>query len=99
MILLHSLHATCKKVEKLFKYIQGPMVRTWFVILERLFGPTVTLRKTLQKVALDQFAFAPCSQMTILSSVGLMQGFSFEMIKDKLHNELFTIMKTGWKVN
>lgn len=36
--------------------------------------------------------------MTILTSVGLLKGFSFEKIKDKLENELFTIMKTGWKV-
>ncbi len=74
------------------------MIRTWLVSLEKLFGPVVTLRITLQKLALDQLAFAPFSQATILSSVGLLQGFSFEMIKDKVQKEQWKVMTTGWKV-
>merc|ERR1712083_1226158 len=64
-----------------------------------MFGPTLTLKKTLQKVALDQFAFAPFNQIIMISSVGIMQGLnSLELIKQKLKNELPTVMFTGWKI-
>ena len=75
------------------------MVRSWLVILERIFGPTVTLRKTFQKLFLDQLAFAPFSQTTILTSIGIMQGLtSLELILEKVQNELPTVVFTGWKV-
>ena len=79
--------------------IVGPMIRSWLLILEKMFGPTLTLKKNLQKVALDQFAFAPFNQIIMLSSVGIMQGLnSLELIKQKLKNELPTVMFTGWKI-
>ena len=75
------------------------MVRGWLLILENIFGPTVILKKTLQKLALDQLAFAPFNQTIMLTSVGLMQGLtSLQLIKEKLKNELPTVMFTGWKV-
>ena len=75
------------------------MVRSWLVILERIFGPTVTLGKTLQKLFLDQIAFAPFNQTLILSSLGIMQGLtSLELVLEKVQKELPTVVFTGWKV-
>jgi len=80
-------------------FIVGPMVRTWLLTLERLFGPTVTLKRTFQKLFLDQFAFAPFSQTTILTSIGIMQGLtSIELVKAKVQNELPHIYFTGLKI-
>jgi len=79
--------------------IVGPMVRSWLVILERIFGPTVTLGKTLQKLFLDQIAFAPFNQTLILSSLGIMQGLtSLELVLEKVQKELPTVVFTGWKI-
>ena len=74
------------------------MVRTWFIALEKAFGPVITFRKTVQKVAVDQVAFMPVSQSIILTSLGCLQGLDFAQIKAKWKNEIATVVTTGWKV-
>ena len=74
------------------------MVRTWFIALEKAFGPVITFRKTVQKVAVDQVAFMPVSQSIILTSLGCLQGLDFAQIKAKWKNEIATVVTTAWKV-
>jgi protein Mpv17 len=74
------------------------MIRTWFLTLEKLFGQVVTVRRTVGKVVLDQLAFAPFSQMTVLTTIGALQGQNLTKIKTKIINELPSITFTGWKV-
>jgi len=78
--------------------IVGPMVRTWFITLEKAFGPVITFRKTVQKVVVDQVGFMPVSQSIILTSLGCLQGLDFAQIKAKWKNEIATVVTTGWKV-
>ena len=80
------------------KNFQGPLIRAWFLTLEKLLGSAVTLRITFAKVVLDQLLFAPSQQTTILVTIGALQGFTLQQIKDKVRNELYTITTTGWKV-
>ena len=75
------------------------MVRTWFVTLDKAFGPVITFRKTVQKVVVDQIAFMPVSQSIILCSLGCLQGLDFAQIKAKWWNEFPTTVTTAWKVN
>eukprot|EP00093_Oithona_nana_P012083 12083.XXX_83810_82989_1 [CDS] Oithona nana genome sequencing. len=78
--------------------IVGPMVRTWFITLEKAFGPVITFRKTVQKVVVDQVGFMPVSQSIILTSLGCLQGLDFAQIKAKWKNEIATVVTTGWKI-
>ncbi len=76
----------------------GPMIRTWYVRLERFMGSSVTLLTTIKKVALDQFGFAPIFTVGILGSIGLLQGLDVQGVKEKLDREFVDVMLTGWKV-
>jgi len=78
--------------------VVGPLIRAWFLTLEKLLGSAVTLRITFAKVVLDQLLFAPSQQTTILVTIGALQGFTLQQIKDKVRNELYTITTTGWKI-
>ena len=45
------------------------MVRTWLLTLERLFGPTVTLKRTFQKLFLDQVGYGVFNYGTNISFI------------------------------
>ena len=80
-------------------FLQGPLIRGWFLTLEKIFGSTVTLKRTVAKVTLDQLFYAPSQQTVILVTIGALQGFSLQQIGDKVQRELPTITFTGWKVS
>ena len=80
-----------------FQYY-GPLVRTWYLTMERFVGSGVTIQKTLTKVGLDQFGFSPIFTSGILTMIGLFQGQTLGSIKTKLDNELLDIVVNGWKV-
>ena len=76
----------------------GPVIRTWYVALEKIVGSGVTLKLTAAKVGLDQFLFAPIFTVVLLSGIGALQGQSLQEIRNKLDHELVDIVLTGWKV-
>ena len=76
----------------------GPLIRSWYLLLEKMIGTTVTLPKVLYKVALDQIFFMPLNQSMVLISLGLLKGHHTSDILEELKNKLATIVKTGWKL-
>ena len=63
---------------------QGPVLRTWYLTLDRLLGPSTTSAIALKKVFLDQVAFAPLLMGSLLSLFGLSQGMSLKQTKEKV---------------
>ena len=60
------------------------MLRTWYISLDRLIGPSLTTRDALKKVFLDQVIFAPALFAVLLPLFGFSQGMNTEQVKDKV---------------
>ena len=75
--------------------LKGPVLRTWYISLDRLVGPTRVTRDALKKVFLDQVVFAPALFAVLLPLFGFSQGMNTEQVKDKVskvYNFVTTIM-------
>ena len=81
-----------------FAFLQGPLIRSWYLLLEKMIGTTVTLPKVLFKVSLDQIFFMPLNQAMVLVSLGLLKRHNTSTILEELNQKLVNIVKTGWKV-
>ena len=60
------------------------MLRTWYLSLDRLVGPTRVTRDALKKVFLDQVVFAPATFAVLLPLFGFSQGMSTKQVKEKV---------------
>lgn len=60
------------------------MLRTWYISLDRLIGPSLTTRDALKKVFLDQVIFAPALFALLLPLFGFSQGMNTQQVKDKV---------------
>ena len=60
------------------------MLRTWYISLDRLVGPTRVTGDALKKVFLDQVVFAPALFAVLLPLFGFSQGMSTEQVKNKV---------------
>lgn len=77
---------------------QGPTVRAWYALLaRRVTHPNVAMR-TLQKVAWDQFVFAPIFMGTLISIISFMQHQDLGRIKEKLRNEYVDVLLANYYV-
>ncbi|XP_055930386.1 protein Mpv17-like isoform X1 [Argiope bruennichi] len=73
----------------------APVLRTWYNILEKAItsvGRTVGLKKVL----LDQMFFSPCFLGCFLSVSGLLQFQPWPVIKAKINEEYFKVLKTNY---
>ncbi|CAL1263474.1 unnamed protein product [Larinioides sclopetarius] len=73
----------------------APVLRTWYNILEKTIttvGKTVGLRKML----LDQMFFSPCFLGCLLSVSGLLQLQPWPVIKAKINEDYFKVLKTNY---
>ena len=69
---------------QLFLFEQGPVLRGWFLTLDKGFGPTHTVRDAMKKVFFDQFVFAPILTAILLSVFGFSQGMDRLQTREKL---------------
>lgn len=74
------------------------MIRSWYLLLEKMIGTTVTIPKVLFKVSLDQIFFMPFNQAMVLVSLGLLKNHNTSTIVEELNQKLVNIVKTGWKI-
>ena len=63
---------------------KGPVLRTWFLSLDKYLGPSTTLAVVLKKLLLDQLAFSPLLIGSLLSLFALSQVLSISHVKEKL---------------
>jgi len=77
----------------------APLIRVWYVRLERTFGSSISLATTLKKVATDQLVMAPFMSFGIINLVGASQGKRrLEEFKEKLNQEYVEVLLNGWKL-
>jgi len=75
----------------------GPVIKNWFVLLERIYGTTGKFTP-IKKVVTDQLCFAPCLQFTAIPILGLMNGDSWPTIETRIRKDYYDIMIANWKL-
>jgi hypothetical protein len=63
---------------------QGPVLRGWFLNLDKGFGPTKHIRDALKKVLVDQCVFAPVFTAILVPVFGFTQGMDRLQVKEKV---------------
>ncbi|XP_064381867.1 protein Mpv17-like [Halichondria panicea] len=76
----------------------GPVLRTWFLTLDKYLGPSTTSAVVLKKVFLDQVAFAPLLVGSLLSLFALSQSLSISHVKEKLRGDYFNLLFASYKL-
>lgn len=77
-------------------FLKGPTVRTWYGLLaKRITHPNATVR-TVQKLAIDQFIFAPIFIAQLVSIISYMQHQDVNKIQEKLKNEYLDILVANY---
>jgi len=74
----------------------GPVIKNWFVLLERVFGATGKLTP-LKKVVTDQVLMPPFLQFSCISILGLMNFHSMDKIKGTLKKDYFDVLIANYK--
>lgn len=52
----------------------------------------------VKKVVIDQSTFAPCLMATLITSINLLEGNSFQYSIDQLKLKYFDVMSTNYKI-
>jgi len=76
---------------------QGPVLRVWFISLDRLFGPTRVAGDAVKKVLLDQLIFAPVLTAALLTLFSFSRGMDSSQVKEKL-KEVRLVWGVVWGV-
>ena len=66
----------CLRFAAIGSIFVAPIIRMWYLKLEKIFGPSVTIKSTLGKVATDQFGFAPIFTGVIIGVIGTSQSLT-----------------------
>lgn len=82
----------------LFPYLQGPVLRGWFLTLDKGFGPTQTVRDAAKKVFFDQCVFAPVLIAILLTMFGLSQGMDKTQARQNVKAEYFNLLTGFYKL-
>ena len=72
----------------------GPVLHVWYGTLAKLFTGVGTAT-AVSKLAMDQLLFAPVFIGSIISLIMILEGHG-DQVKDKVNNDLFTIVKSNW---
>uniref|UniRef100_A0A131XZZ0 Mitochondrial inner membrane protein Mpv17 n=1 Tax=Ixodes ricinus TaxID=34613 RepID=A0A131XZZ0_IXORI len=71
----------------------GPTIRTWYVVLERVFGARGGV---LRKVLVDQLIFSPVFVASFLTCLGFLQRRPWSDTKQMLRKDYVPILTTGY---
>ncbi|XP_077529755.1 mitochondrial inner membrane protein Mpv17-like isoform X2 [Haemaphysalis longicornis] len=74
----------------------GPVLRVWYIALERIVGSTGGGAMVVKKVLLDQGVFTPVFIPSFLTTLGALQGRSWEGIKDMVRMDYLPILKANY---
>lgn len=77
---------------------QGPGLRKWYGVLDKHVTAKTPMGRTVQKVFVDQFVFAPFFLAALLSVIGFSQHQDIEKVKDKMRNDYVDILKSNYAV-
>ncbi|KAJ3336807.1 hypothetical protein HDU93_002122 [Gonapodya sp. JEL0774] len=78
--------------------VAAPFTHYWYILLDRMFGPAMTLRPAILKVAVDQTIMAPISTTVFFTFHGIVQGWNARRIEAKLQSDLWPTLVANWAV-
>lgn len=76
----------------------GPVMVTWYRVLDKYVNLSTPNRTLLARVGLDQGAFAPVNIAFFFAAQGLLEGKSFSEVGTKLSDTWATTLIANWKV-
>lgn len=78
--------------------IQGPGLRKWYGTLDKYVTAKSPFGRTMQKMCIDQFVFAPMFLCCLLSVISFMQHQDVERVKSKVRADYFDILLANYSV-
>ncbi|KAI0218367.1 Protein Mpv17 [Lamellibrachia satsuma] len=76
----------------------GPLLRTWYLVLDRIIVSPPSGLTTLKKVALDQMMFAPTVLPIFLGVMSYWRTYSIETAKEKIKQDYRAVLLTNYKI-
>lgn len=70
----------------------GPVVRGCLVMIDRLFGPTASLKVLAKKLLLDQGLLSPCFLAGNITTLTLLETRSLEKVGQQLRSSYFSLL-------
>lgn len=81
-----------------FIHSQGPCVRFWYGVMDRVIKTKSPLTKTMIKVGIDQLIFAPIFIAVFVSIISYMQDQNVQLIEHKLKTQYKDILISNYYV-
>lgn len=78
-------------------FFQGPSLSVWYKFLAKKIKQDGKFW-VVKKVAIDQSTFAPCLMATLITSINLLEGNSFQYSVEQLKEKYFDVMSTNYKI-
>lgn len=78
-------------------FFVGPVLRTWFITLDKLFG-AAGKTTAIKKLVLDQTCFAPSLLASFMGVMNVVHGGTLEQYKAKLSTTYFEILKAQYSI-
>ncbi|KAK2169247.1 hypothetical protein NP493_1199g02002 [Ridgeia piscesae] len=79
-------------------FVLGPLLRTWYLVLDRIIVSPPSGLTTLKKVALDQLMFAPMVLPFFLGTMSYWRTHSIETAKEKVIQDYRAVLLTNYKI-
>lgn len=76
----------------------GPVVRGWYLILERVVGSGASSALVIKKVLLDQTIFGPLFVPSLMVGLGVLQRRSWDDIQQSVRANYLQILKTMYMI-
>lgn len=78
--------------------LQGPGLRKWYGVLDKYVSAKTPIGRTMQKMCIDQFIFAPIFLCGLLSAISYMQHQDTDRVKSKIQSDYFDILLANYSV-
>lgn len=76
---------------------QGPSLSVWYKFLSKTINQSGKFW-VVKKVAIDQSTFAPCLMATLITSINILEGNSFQYSIEQLKLKYVDVMLTNYKI-
>lgn len=77
---------------------QGPGLRKWYGALDTIVKAKTPIGRTIQKMCIDQFVFAPIFLCCLLSVISYMQHQDIDRVKTKIQSDYCDILIANYSV-
>mmetsp|Transcript_48361 Transcript_48361/g.118398 ORF Transcript_48361/g.118398 Transcript_48361/m.118398 type:complete len:254 (+) Transcript_48361:258-1019(+) len=76
----------------------GPILHTWYGILDRMYPGSPSVRNVTAKVLSDQLGIAFLVNAGFMMVTGLLEGYEWQAVRSNLQQKYWGSMRLNWKV-